>query len=156
MNDHYIMNNILKRLLSEAVRLTKSVKESGGIVILKPVNNDWHFLALVKENGKYDITKGVREKGENVFDCAKREASEEASIAEEDLNFIWGKISNSYGRGTAYIATTTATPVIKPNPESGLKEHVGIKWVPYKEMLANVSDFLVPSIKWAYKIAKKG
>jgi 8-oxo-dGTP pyrophosphatase MutT (NUDIX family) len=156
------MNNILKRLLTEAYRLAErvkardSVKESGGIVILKSVDADWHFLALIKKSGKYDIAKGVREKGETVFDCAKREASEEASLLERDLNFTWGKISNSYGRGTAYIATTTATPTIKPNPETGLKEHIGIKWVPYKEMIANVSDFLIPSIKWAYKIAKKG
>ena len=141
------MNNILKRLLTEAYRLAErvkardSVKESGGIVILKSVDADWHFLALIKKSGKYDIAKGVRE---------------EASLLERDLNFTWGKISNSYGRGTAYIATTTATPTIKPNPETGLKEHIGIKWVPYKEMIANVSDFLIPSIKWAYKIAKKG
>jgi 8-oxo-dGTP pyrophosphatase MutT (NUDIX family) len=152
LSEHYLMNNILKRLLAEANRL----KESGGIVILKPVGDDWHFLALIKEDGKYDITKGVREKDENIFDCAKREANEEASLSEEDLKFMWGEISNSYGRGTAYIATTSATPKIKPNPVSGLKEHVDIKWVPYKEMLNNVSDFLRPSIKWAYKIAKKG
>lgn len=150
------MNNILKRLLTEACLLTESVKESGGIVILKNVDDDWHFLALVKENGKYDITKGVREEGEDIFDCAKREASEEANLSEKDLNFMWGNISNSYGRGTAYIATTTASPSIKPNPSTGLKEHIDIKWVPYKEMLDNVSKFLVPSIEWAYKIVKKG
>ena len=150
MSDRYIMKNILKRLLAEAARR----KESAGIVVLKKVEDDWHFLALIKSDGKYDITKGIREKGEDVFTCAKREAFEEANISEEDLNFKWGDISNSYGRGTAYIATTNATPQIKPNPETGELEHTGFKWVEYKEMIENVSNFLVPSIKWAYKVAK--
>ena len=145
------MINILKRLLAESVRS----KESAGIVILKQSGDDWLFLALVKDNGKYDITKGVREPKESVFECALREAYEEADIKQADLNFEWGKISNGYGRGTAFIASTNATPKIKPNPESGLREHIDVKWVPYKEMLENVSSFLVPSIKWAYKIATK-
>jgi len=150
LSDHHIMKSILKRLLAEAARR----KESAGIVILKQVEDDWHFLALVKENGKYDITKGIREKGEDIFACAKREAFEEADISEDSLNFIWGNISNSYGRGTAYMATTDATPKIKPNPVTGELEHTDFKWVEYKDMIENVSNFLIPSIKWAYKVAK--
>ena len=144
------MTNILKRLLAEATRKN----ESAGIVILKEAGDDWLFLALVKEDGRYDITKGIREKDEDVFNCAKREAFEEADISEADLYFKWGNISNSYGRGTAFIAITNASPQIKPNPETGLREHIEVKWVPYKEMVENVSNFLVPSIKWAYKVAK--
>tara|TARA_Y100001938_G_C8063908_1_gene419010 strand:- start:520 stop:957 length:438 start_codon:yes stop_codon:yes gene_type:complete len=144
------MTNILKRLLAEATRKN----ESAGIVILKEAGDDWLFLALVKEDGRYDITKGIREKDEDVFNCAKREAFEEADISETDLYFKWGNISNSYGRGTAFVAITNASPQIKPNPETGLREHIEVKWVPYKEMVENVSNFLVPSIKWAYKVAK--
>lgn len=150
MSDNHIMTNILKRLLAEATRKN----ESAGIVILKEAGDDWLFLALVKEDGRYDITKGIREKDEDVFNCAKREAFEEADISEADLYFKWGNISNSYGRGTAFIAITNASPQIKPNPETGLREHIEVKWVPYKEMVENVSNFLVPSIKWAYKVAK--
>ncbi len=150
MSDNHIMTNILKRLLAEATRKN----ESAGIVILKEAGDDWLFLALVKEDGRYDITKGIREKDEDVFNCAKREAFEEADISETDLYFKWGNISNSYGRGTAFVAITNASPQIKPNPETGLREHIEVKWVPYKEMVENVSNFLVPSIKWAYKVAK--
>ena len=98
---------------------------------------------------------GHVEKGESFEETAIREAFEEANISEKDLNFQWGNISNSYGRGTAYIATIDTPPKIKPNPETGELEHTGFKWVEYKEMIENVSGFLVPSIKWAYKIAKR-
>ena len=147
MSKNNLIYAVFKRLLQEARH-----ERSAGVVIFKKSSTDPLFLALVKDDGKYDITKGIIEPGEEVFDCAVREAEEESGIVLSSENFRWGMVNKSYGRGTAYIAETDVEPSIMPNPETGVLEHTEAKWVTFDEMLENVSDFLIPAINWAYNI----
>ena len=72
MHSENLIYSILHRLLIEA-----SYKKSAGIVVVKKKKSDFLYLALVKANGKYDITKGKIEDGEDDLECARREAKEE-------------------------------------------------------------------------------
>ena len=142
-----LIRAVFTRLISEA-----SQERSAGIVIIKKDSDYPLFLALLKPNDKYDITKGIIEPGESDLDCALREAWEESGIILREENFKWGKISKSYGHGIAFIAETDDSPVITPNPESGILEHIEAKWVTFDEMIKNVSEFLIPAINWAYNV----
>jgi|TARA_R110001583_G_scaffold40469_1_gene129255 8-oxo-dGTP pyrophosphatase MutT (NUDIX family) len=125
---------------------------SAGVVVVKKDNVGWKYLALVKDTGEYDIPKGIREEGESNIECALRETYEESSISLSENDFKWGMISTGYGMGVAFIATTSQTPIIKPNPETGEIEHQSFKWVHFKDMIKNVQEFLKPAILWAENI----
>jgi 8-oxo-dGTP pyrophosphatase MutT (NUDIX family) len=148
LNINLLTYAIFNRILNEG-----SEERSAGVVIVQKHENDTLFLALVKENGKYDITKGIIETGEDELTCAVREAKEESGIILTEQNFKWGFTRKSYGKGVAFIAASNDTPVITPNPETGILEHIEAKWVSFDEMLENVSEFLIPAIKWANNIA---
>ena len=148
MNLNLLTFSVFKRILLEGKH-----DRSAGVVIVQEKDDDILFLALVKENGKYDITKGIIEPGEDDLTCAVREAKEESGIVLTNKNFKWGLKSKSYGKGVAFIAASNDKPVVTPNPETGILEHVGAKWVSFSEMIENVSTFLIPAIKWAHSVA---
>ena len=133
----------------------KQDRSAGVIVVKRGIHNEqpsWLYLALIKETGKYDITKGIIDPGESDIECALREAQEEANINLSEANFAWGTVSISYGRGVAFVAECDQEPKVLPNPETGVLEHVGVKWVSLEEMVENVSDFLVPAVVWSHKV----
>ena len=39
--------------------------DGAGVIILKKFDEGYRWLALIDEDGNYDITKGLREKGES-------------------------------------------------------------------------------------------
>ena len=126
--------------------------DSAGVVILKEVDDSYRWLALVDEDGKYDITKGLREQGESELGCALREAYEESGILLETKDFKWGMISGSFGRGVCFLAVTSKEPSISPNPDTGILEHTGSKWVTFDQMIENCIDYLRPAILWSKTI----
>ena len=129
---------------------------SEGVVIVKRDSVGWKYLALIKDDGTYDIPKGIREEGESNIECALRETYEESSISLSEVDFKWGMMKTSYGKGVAFIATTHQTPIITPNPVTGEMEHKDFKWVHFKDMIINVPDFLRPAILWAENIISRG
>jgi len=136
--------------------LTEAIyRKSAGVVIIKKKKSDFLYLALVKDDGEYDIAKGKIEDGESDLECACREAKEEAGIILTNENFKWGFINKRYNSGIAFISTTTATPKILPNPSTGELEHKNVKWVTFDEMLDNVSSFLRPIILWSNDVISK-
>ena len=122
MNINLLTYAIFKRILSEGTQ-----DRSAGVVIVQETDNDVLFLALIKENGKYDITKGIIEPGEDEITCAVREAQEESGITLTKQNFKWGLTRKSYGKGVAFIAESNDTPVIVPNPVSATDSRTAIE-----------------------------
>mgnify|MGYP003137741471 CR=1 FL=1 len=79
---------------------------SAGVVVLRKFQDEDHYrvLCLEKENGKFDITKGIIDPGETDIETAIREVYEESGIS--DLKFSWGLGNIVYKRGISFVAET--------------------------------------------------
>ncbi len=112
--------------------------------------------------GTYDIPKGHGKGGEPAMIIALREAEEEAGYNESNLDFRWGKKSVSVNgrkgkKGTFFVAHSDVDPVIARNPENGMLEHGGFKWVTFDEMESKVGRFWFgDAISWARDIVESG
>jgi 8-oxo-dGTP pyrophosphatase MutT (NUDIX family) len=105
------------------------------------------FLGLIspiekrsKGDGIYDLPKGSLQPGESTLECAKRECFEESGIKIEDKDIIGYPVSNK--NVTIYPALTTQEAVILPNPDSGIIEHDGYRWVSAQELFKNSPQWL--------------
>ena len=128
---------------------------AAGVIVYQDFGPDeLYFLVLIalpefqtKNKGIYDIPKGRIDPGEMPLQCAIREAQEEATI---DITHL-DSGPYTYDRLTVWLAESYQTPRIGVNPTSGIKEHLGYKWVNGKEMEAHCLDYLKPHIQWARK-----
>lgn len=127
-------------------------KHAAGFLIGKLVSgNKIKFLGLVADeatrkarSGIYDIPKGKFNKDESDIDCAIRECFEESGILFSKDDVI-GKPSIKNGL-VIYSALTEDNPEINPNPESGIVEHEGFKWLDEKTILDLCLGYLRDSI----------
>jgi|1_EtaG_2_1085319.scaffolds.fasta_scaffold02542_7 bis(5'-nucleosidyl)-tetraphosphatase len=148
----YLIKRYPKARLNELVLLEEDKKSPGaGIVVVRKIDNEWKVLGL-KIYGRYDIPKGKIESGESSLDAAVRETIEEAGIS--DLNFRWGLSSIKANHVTLYIAQTSQEGEIKPNPETGIYEHHGIKWMSWEDLQYNIHPYLAHAISWAKDIVE--
>tara|TARA_Y100001937_G_scaffold121897_1_gene181411 strand:- start:453 stop:878 length:426 start_codon:yes stop_codon:yes gene_type:complete len=117
-----------------------------GIIVVKKINQSWKPLGLWAYGG-FDIPKGHVEQGDDIFQTALREMTEEAGISKVD--FKWGteyiRIDNLF----VYLASTNENPKIHFNKEENLYEHEYAKWTDWTEMKHYCYDYLVPAIEWA-------
>jgi len=145
--EEYDILNCMLRSYIRALIESENKKTSAGIVVVRNFNDEFKVLCLLKQNGNYDITKGLMELGESPLETALRETKEEAGIS--DLDFTWGYEPISYGKGIAFVAQTCQDPSILPNPESGLLEHESFEWKNFEEAANSVIEYLVPAIQYA-------
>ena len=56
-----------------------------------------------------------------------------------------------------YVAETLCPDAkIKPNPESGIKEHDEVAWIPFKKVAeSQLHPYLMPGVTWAIDQYKK-
>ena len=128
---------------------------AAGIIVYQDHGpNQLYFLGLIalpefqtKNYGIYDIPKGRIDPGETPLQCAIREAQEEATI---DITHL-DSGSYTYDRLTVWLAESYQTPCIGVNPTSGIKEHLGFKWINAEQMELQCLDYLKPHIQWARK-----
>ncbi len=136
---------------------TKENKYSNaaGIVVFKLIDNEYHLLVLHGLDGRLDIPKGVCEPGEPPYDAAIRETEEEAGLTE--LSFSFGKDNKCFDSLHTYIETTKQEVVIRPNPASGITEHLGYEWMSLSSAKnADWCPYLKDAITWAImKITKE-
>lgn len=110
--------------------------------------------------GTYDIPKGHSKVGESSMAAALREADEEAKYSADNLDFRWGNksilVNGRRGKkGVFFVAHSDVDPVITRNPENGMLEHGGFKWVSFDEMESKTSNFWFgDAIRWARKIVE--
>ncbi len=110
--------------------------------------------------GTYDIPKGHSKAGESSMSAALREAEEEARYNADNLDFRWGNksilVNGKRGKkGVFFVAHSDVDPVITRNPENGMLEHGGFKWVSFDEMESKTSNFWFgDAIRWARKIVE--
>lgn len=110
------------------------------------------FLGLIapeairsKKGGTYDIPKGKLKKGESVLDGAIRECEEESGILVKLSDIIGDPVR--YKNITIFLATSNQDPEILPNPDSGIMEHEGFKWLTREEIIDSCLKYLKPAVK---------
>lgn len=126
---------------------------AAGIIVFQYQGKDnLYFLGLealpqfqTKNNGIYDIPKGGIDPGETPLQCAIREAREEATI---DISNLDSK-SYIHDRLIVWLAESYQIPKIGVNPITGIREHLGYKWIKSFQMEEQCLDYLKPHIQWA-------
>jgi 8-oxo-dGTP pyrophosphatase MutT (NUDIX family) len=121
-------------------------KFDDGIKFLGLVGPDFHRIRC---HGTYDIPKGTIDLGETPYQTAVREAKEEAGYDIHESNVFSKYWTNGYL--TIWAAKVDSDPVILPNPNNGITEHEGYKWMHPEDLILNCYDYLRPGIKWAIK-----
>ena len=101
------------------------------------------MLALIQDDGIFDIPKGRIDEGETPLETAVRECFEESSIVIGADDILFGESSPFVEEPlTVYCAKTNSTPMITRNPHSGIIEHKDFKWVSREEFCSNCLPFL--------------
>ena len=131
-----------------------SKKQGAGFVIFKEStvgSQEPLVLALVQDDGVYDIPKGRIDDGESELAAAKRECFEESSIViqEDDMMFV-DKSPFKFGALTTFCASTDKTPHITVNPHSGILEHSGYEWVTKDQFCSNCLEYLISPVEHFY------
>jgi len=120
------------------------VEKSAGAVIFRRDGNKIYYLLLhYSSNAKapreyWDFPKGHIEKGEKIEETVKREIEEETGL--KDMKFVEGfkewikyffkhKGKNVF-KIVTFLLAEAETEEVKISPE-----HIGYKWLPYKEAL---------------------
>jgi len=145
---------ILRKFIREIINLDRPVDPSAygenhvgaGIIVLKNFNSDWKILVLLADDG-YDFPKGTAEPGESTLDTALRETQEECGVSE--LDFQWGMDAIDLDGLSMFLAATTQEPRVRPNPESGILEHLGAEWMDWATAANGIYLYLLPAIIWA-------
>ena len=131
-------------------------KLSCGIVLARSVGPEWVTLML-RAYHHWDFPKGIRERGEEPLEAAKREVAEETGVTE--LSFDWGDRyfeTGPYSRGkiARYFIAQTAQEdiVLGPSPETGKPEHSEWRWVSFDEAYDLGSPRVRQIVQWARQI----
>tara|TARA_R110002167_G_scaffold341398_1_gene549799 strand:+ start:315 stop:755 length:441 start_codon:yes stop_codon:yes gene_type:complete len=140
--------------------------DAAGIIVLKLMgkeenpctgfvfDGEYHLLVLHGLDGRLDIPKGVCDPGEDTLTAALRETEEEAGLT--DLHFPLGHINKCFDSLYVYIALTKQDVVIKPNPISGITEHLGHEWLDLDTAKnADWSPYLEDAVCWAIQKVDK-
>jgi len=130
----------------------KRKKERSGIIVLRYFPSGYKLLGL-RYYGSYDLPKGGVEPFEDIFVAALRETEEECGIT--DLDFRWGMVTTQARNVTLYIAATNEDPIIQPNPESGIHEHHGAKWLSLDQASQKLHPYLRPVVDWVREIIEE-
>ena len=115
-------------------------KQGAGFVIFNKSSPE-QMLALIREDGLFDIPKGRRDDNESDLEAARRECFEECSIMIEENEML---PIHPYHDGvlTVFGAETDKIPVITPNIHSGILEHTGYKWLNKKDFCSACLPYL--------------
>ena len=131
-------------------------KLSCGIVLARRAESGWVTLML-RAYHHWDFPKGIRERGEEPLEAARREVAEETGVTE--LSFDWGDRyfeTGPYSRGKIaryFIAETTQKDVVLgPSPETGKPEHSEWRWVSFDEAYDLGSPRVRQIVQWARQI----
>ena len=138
----------------EPVSSEARLKKTGaGFLIARVFPKDKvRFLGLIapkkirdKKGGTYDIPKGKLKEEESEIDGATRECKEESGILVKNSDIIGDPVK--YNNLTIFLASCNQDPEILPNPDSGVVEHEGFKWLSRDELVDSCLNYLKPVVK---------
>lgn len=135
----YLVTFYPEKVFKKAFGKLKYVEAAGGTV------HSGKDILFIFRNGKWDLPKGKRDKGESIEQCAVREVEEECGLKDvEILNFI-GITYHTYElKGKNYIKQTfwfnmkiSKKQKLVPQTEEGISEAKWIKPTALNEPLSN-------------------
>ena len=114
-----------EKLMKKFKQLIPTIKAGGGIVY-----NQEGKVLLIKRNGKWDLPKGKKEKGENIATCALREVEEETGVKKLLIQrfrtityHIFKRDGHYFLKETYwYDMTTTYKKKLVPQTEEGIEK----------------------------------
>ncbi|MEK9134735.1 MAG: bis(5'-nucleosyl)-tetraphosphatase [Patescibacteria group bacterium] len=125
------------------------MEKSAGAIIFRNQGDQVLFLLLHYPNRSsrvkrehWDFSKGHIEKGENEVDAAKREIKEETGLADIKILDGFQEIIKYYftvGKKTIFKTVIFYLAETKTKDIKISDEHVGFKWLPYKEALKQLT-----------------
>ena len=136
----------------------KNERSAGAVLFSRTANGNVTFLLLRHIDGHWSFPKGHLVQGEDEFDCAVREISEETGIARKQLEFVpdfertidWGykKEIEQIHEETTYLLAEVKKPVAVTLSE----EHNEFVWAEAEK----ASDLLkFESLDWVLRSANQ-
>ena len=136
------------------------LRRAAGAVVVRRDPGEPRYL-LLRVYRYWDFPKGELEPGEDPFDAARREVTEETTL--EDLRFPWGhsfRETPPYARGKVaryYLSESPSGEARIPiSPALGRPEHHELRWVGYEEARRLLGDRLRPILDWAHDLVGAG
>ena len=146
----YFFNRDEDLLFEYFSAMFRNIEAAGGLV----KNRKGEYLFIFR-NGKWDLPKGKREKGEKIQDCAIREVEEECGI--KGLNIekeLTSTFHTYYLEERAVLKTTywfamkgSENSILIPQTEEGITEVKWIKKKNFDEVLANTYESIKEVLK---------
>ena len=121
----YLYHPKTEKLMKKFKQLIPTIKAGGGIVY-----NQEGKVLLIKRNGKWDLPKGKKEKGENIATCALREVEEETGVKKLLIQRFRTITYHIFKRDKQYFLketywydmTTTYKKKLVPQTEEGIEK----------------------------------
>jgi bis(5'-nucleosidyl)-tetraphosphatase len=145
--DSSLRQNLIERLSRRGLKMSRKYPVGAGMIVIRMFDGGLKVLVLKDAQGVFDLPKGKLDPGEELFNCAVRETSEEASI--DEIRFPWGKECFKMENLTFYLCETDQDPVIRENPEHGFFEHESASWFDPLEAQKILPEYLKPAMEWA-------
>ena len=129
-----------EKLMKKFKQLIPTIKAGGGIVY-----NQEGKVLLIKRNGKWDLPKGKKEKGENIATCALREVEEETGVKKLLIQRFRTITYHIFKRDKQYFLketywydmTTTYKKKLVPQTEEGIEKVCWKDEAEAKELVKN-------------------
>ena len=129
-----------EKLMKKFKQLIPTIKAGGGIVY-----NQEGKVLLIKRNGKWDLPKGKKEKGENIATCALREVEEETGVKKLLIQRFRTITYHIFKRDKQYFLketywydmTTTYKKKLVPQTEEGIEKVYWKDEATAKELVKN-------------------
>ncbi|MGZ3687633.1 MAG: bis(5'-nucleosyl)-tetraphosphatase [Bdellovibrionota bacterium] len=128
---------------------------SAGIIPVRRDGNRWLFL-LLRSYAYWDFPKGMVEENEDPLSAALRELKEETGLARAQVR--WGEDyyeTAPYSRGKVaryFLAEVFNAQVeLLPNPDNGIVEHHGFRWLSYEDAKLLVVPRVRGALNWAQR-----
>lgn len=139
------------------------VEKSAGAIIVYKNKDKIRFLLLKHDLGHWDFPKGHIERGETLFDTARREIEEETGLSgitflpafKERVRYFYKWQEENRFKVVTFFLAESKTKRVKIS-----KEHLGYTWLPYREAMGalqfkNQKDLLKKAKEVLIKKGKK-
>lgn len=127
------------RVFGEFSRTLPMIEAGGGLVL-----DERQRVLMIFRNGRWDLPKGKREKGEEIRACALREVEEECSVSGLRCEQLLTHTYHCYQMGSRWVLKRTAWFLMRgsgsqqPVPQT-IEGITDARWVPGDELPGKLS-----------------
>lgn len=128
-----------------------------GLILYYFDHDQLKYCILEDRKGRFDFPKGAIDNNEYPYDCAIREADEEANVKQDYFEPVLGLDPyNNFVCGdrlVLYLCKFNKENInnlrIKRNPKNGVLEHRKIMWLTKEEGNRKILSYMSGSLDWA-------